>query len=885
MARTKSSVKKKRRLLHTISVGDLDTLVKMDWINAKVVISTGALSSACAHGFMNIVQYLCTTYELIPTDIRMDNNVALRNACENGHLRVVEYLHTTFNLKAEDVRDGNNWTLGEVCAKGHLKVVEYLHDVFKMTVEDARAHDNRALRYACARGHLGVVKYLHDVFGLTVEDVRAHNTEALRLACESRHLEVVKYLFDTFGLTSTDAVSMRDSVVENEQCGIRDYLDTIICSASDVDMNIQPDLDTVSSAAFSDHDNWITEMTAACECGDVPMLKHLCHRVPQTVDVRANDNHMLRVCCKSGSIAAVKQLVNSFGLQASDFRSADNGALEYACANNQFGMIKYLRATIGLTSSDVCGVDNRILRTCCGRGDLTALRCIVKIFKLSASHFRMRDNECLAIACNKGHLSVVKYLFTEIGLMIDDARDRCSYALRMACYSGQLEVVKYLHTTVGMTAKDAQYEKSDPLVHSRLDGHTSVADYLVNVMGVPDRAIARIRPSDPDPPIACGFIQFKVGREIYRAHNLAHLEQLVDRICPSVYDMIQSATLQTACKHGMLDVVAYLCTKFNLTSDNIRVDRNYPLRVALRKGHLLIVQYLVDNYNLTINDARANNNEALRHSCRTGQLGSVKYLHDVFRLTADDVLDGSPSNALWLSYMHCQKHVAEYLLAKFDLPPTRVYDVYCSVLGFENISGDQRDILSLFFRYSYQTTHRQPSLKRAHEDNNGDANDGGNKRLKHDHQRAVTTDTSAVDYHDVSTHALTRQVVEFGKYLCETRIIDENTWTGDPAHLQQILEAKGMVVHTDEITQVRTHQEQVGQLLLKCLATPGKLGFDDLQQQYIALEQRANEMSTVATPFGTSVAKALKKLVEGVGPYIGFQLELTYTPISDIRPL
>lgn len=81
----------------------------------------------CAElGHYELLQFICTTFELRPQDIRSSHNFALRWAARNGHLSIVKYLCEHYSLDSEDVQAGNNWALRWAFHKEHHDVVEYL---------------------------------------------------------------------------------------------------------------------------------------------------------------------------------------------------------------------------------------------------------------------------------------------------------------------------------------------------------------------------------------------------------------------------------------------------------------------------------------------------------------------------------------------------------------------------------------------------------------------------------------------------------------------------------------------------------------------------------------------------------------------------------------
>ena len=82
---------------------------------------------ACAHGHVEVAQWLHATFVMTREDVLVDNCYAVSIACDEGHLSVLQWLHTTFEITPAEVRANNNCVLLDACIHGHLEVAQWLH--------------------------------------------------------------------------------------------------------------------------------------------------------------------------------------------------------------------------------------------------------------------------------------------------------------------------------------------------------------------------------------------------------------------------------------------------------------------------------------------------------------------------------------------------------------------------------------------------------------------------------------------------------------------------------------------------------------------------------------------------------------------------------------
>jgi hypothetical protein len=129
-------------------------------------------------------------------------------ACFRGHLQMVQWMCETFEITVSDQRKGIMNIVHDIiveafhqaCTGGKMQVAQWLLETYKLTAADAKSNDNYALRGACEWGHLRMAQWLHRTFGMTREDAESHDGEALERACARDRRAVVQWLCDTYVL-------------------------------------------------------------------------------------------------------------------------------------------------------------------------------------------------------------------------------------------------------------------------------------------------------------------------------------------------------------------------------------------------------------------------------------------------------------------------------------------------------------------------------------------------------------------------------------------------------------------------------------------------------------------------------------------------------------
>jgi hypothetical protein len=155
-----------------------------------------ALKAACVNNNREMVQWMVTRLKM-PSDLFADDECdlsAFRTACAHGSLEIAQWVADYFHLHWRQVRAHNDAALRAACTNGHLAVAEWLVDTFAYARDTIRGNQNCLFRLACAHGQREVAQWLTRRFQLDVADVNDCAGSALRRACAGAHVATVRWL-------------------------------------------------------------------------------------------------------------------------------------------------------------------------------------------------------------------------------------------------------------------------------------------------------------------------------------------------------------------------------------------------------------------------------------------------------------------------------------------------------------------------------------------------------------------------------------------------------------------------------------------------------------------------------------------------------------------
>ncbi len=192
------------------------------------------LNVACEHEDPAMVQWLCVTFNLTVTDIRISSSLGY--ACDKGCLAVIQWLFSNFSLTLADIINDNNNLLNIACTNGQMHIVKWICFTYCLMLTDIsiaiamslhNGHLNIATflrnRYhvigdtrlyvkcmfhsACINGSLVLAKLLYSIALFSIDEIREKEKELLCLICENGHLSIIKWLCTIFKFIPSDFIS------------------------------------------------------------------------------------------------------------------------------------------------------------------------------------------------------------------------------------------------------------------------------------------------------------------------------------------------------------------------------------------------------------------------------------------------------------------------------------------------------------------------------------------------------------------------------------------------------------------------------------------------------------------------------------------------------
>ncbi|KAG9413450.1 hypothetical protein AC1031_012668 [Aphanomyces cochlioides] len=144
---------------------------QLDLLPVNPLLPTLLFDIAAWHNHLHILEYLCSTCNVLKMDER-----AMDGAAAHGHLQIVTFLHSHGGR--------TRYAMNLAAGNGHLDVVRFLH-FYRGANERCT---KKAMDTAAGNGHLEVVQFLH------THRREGCTREALDAAAIHGHIDVVQFL-------------------------------------------------------------------------------------------------------------------------------------------------------------------------------------------------------------------------------------------------------------------------------------------------------------------------------------------------------------------------------------------------------------------------------------------------------------------------------------------------------------------------------------------------------------------------------------------------------------------------------------------------------------------------------------------------------------------
>lgn len=146
---------------------------------------------------------------------------------------------------------------------------------------------------------------------------------------------------------------------------------------------------------------------------------------------------------------------------------------------------------------------------------------------------------------------------------------------------------------------------------------------------------------------------------------------------------VKHLDLKSVCKHGNLELLQWLCKKFDPSYIHIMgtpTELFSPFEKACKYGHFRMVRWIIERFNLSYRIIRNNNNFLMLCACSYGDFEMVKWIVEKFNLTFDDLLSSTAKDPASPDLHHSSNHnffevaciygrleIAKWLASKFGL--------------------------------------------------------------------------------------------------------------------------------------------------------------------------------------------------------------------------
>jgi ankyrin repeat protein len=315
-------------------------------------------------------------------------------------------------------------------------------------------------------------------------------------------------------------------------------------------------------------------LTRACLKGHLEIVKLLLNRGLTAEDIRDNCSLFLKSYCKDDSFKKINSsLPTSLSYRGFRYvieRQCTENAFISACLSGNIDVVTLLLNTgadltnityiqafrdvcrlgysdiaellirCGLTPADMRSFNNSSFQDACANGHCG----IVKIFlnlNVGLKDITADNNNALSLACKNKHIDIVNMILDYPPVKrhtLNILRINDNVVFRKACAAGSVDIVKIL-LSQGLTARDICTCNNRALRNAHGGGHIKVVKLIFNYLE-------------------------SLGIEVTQALGASY----------NVY-------FQQACGSGNIELVQ-LSLNYGLTVDDIRSNKNTPLRTAIR---------------------------------------------------------------------------------------------------------------------------------------------------------------------------------------------------------------------------------------------------------------------------------------------------------------
>ena len=263
-----------------MDISNEDVHLNKDWI----------LKRCCAKNCIDVVIWLCTTFDFTRDNITANGNSVILNCAS---VELLRWFLITFNLPVQILRSGNNHLFQENCEKDNLEMVAFVVETSGLVMANVQERD---VRKVLLTKNVELTRYLCERFEISADFVLADNNAIIKAVCTMGYLKKAMWLAEHFELT---------------------------------------------------YDNGMLQVS--CKYNQLKVAKWIkAYFNPTKKDITADRNYAFSISCTEGHLRVAKWLHEDLGISMKYIET-----LVVTCNNRRFKTVKWLCETFKLSERDV----------------------------------------------------------------------------------------------------------------------------------------------------------------------------------------------------------------------------------------------------------------------------------------------------------------------------------------------------------------------------------------------------------------------------------------------------------------------------------------------------------------------------------------------------
>ena len=576
-------------------VTDLITKYKCD-TNCKDDSGCTPLHYAASNNHLEVVKYFINEQHCDPMTRDINGETPLNYACYNDHLKIAQYLTSEAHCNPSCENNNGDTPLHIACDCRHIKIVQHLLSTGKANPLAKNNNDKipmyerlPTLHLAAREGWMDIITGLITNYKCDTNCKDDSGCTPLHYAANDNHLEVVKYFINE---QHCDPMTRdNDGDTPLHYACYNDCLKIAQCLISEAHCN--------PSCENNDGD---TPLHYACDCKHRDIVQYLLST--GKVDPLAKNNNdkipmyeqlpMLHLAAKHGWMDDIIDLITKYKCDTNCKDPYGRTPLYYAIANNRLNVAKYL---INEQHCDPMARNNY-------------------------------GNTPLHYACDCRHRDIVQYLLStgKVDPLAKNNNDKIPMyeqlpMLHLAAKHGWMDDIIDLITKYKCDTNCKDPYGLTPLHYAVINNHLEVVRYFINEQ----HCDPMTRDDNGNTPlhIACDCRRIDIVQYLLSTGKANPLAKNNNDKIP-MYE--QLPTLYLAAKHGWMDIIIDLITKYKCDTKCKDPYGRTPLHYAVLNNRPNVAKYFINEQHCDPMARDINGNTPLHYACYNDCLKIAQYL-------------------------------------------------------------------------------------------------------------------------------------------------------------------------------------------------------------------------------------------------------------------